>query len=61
VLGAFLLDTGTLEIPASSQSASTYAMTQTEAQEPAQDGYEDMPGGPGAPMPISQLSVRPKS
>ena len=33
-------------------------MTQTEASEPPQDEYENVAGGPGAPMPISQLSVR---
>ena len=32
-------------------------MTQSEAAEPGQDDYENMPGGPGAPIPISALSV----
>ncbi|EXJ59041.1 DNA repair protein rhp51 [Cladophialophora yegresii CBS 114405] len=30
-------------------------MTQVEDNEAPQDEYEDMPGGPGAPIPISQL------
>ena len=32
-------------------------MTQTEAAEAPQDDYEQMPGGPGAPLPIAQLAV----
>ena len=33
-------------------------MTETEVPDAApQDEYEDMPGGPGAPIPVSQLVV----
>jgi hypothetical protein len=32
-------------------------MTQTEAAEVVQDDHDQMPGGPGAPMPIAQLAV----
>jgi hypothetical protein len=32
-------------------------MTQVENSGAAQDDYDDMPGGPGAPIPITQLSV----
>jgi hypothetical protein len=32
-------------------------MTQVDSAETAPDDYEDMPGGPGAPIPISQLVV----
>jgi hypothetical protein len=33
-------------------------MTQVENSEAPQDDYDEMPGGPGAPIPITQLSVR---
>lgn len=32
-------------------------MTQTDNADAPQDDYEDMPGGPGAPIPVSQLVV----
>lgn len=32
-------------------------MTQLDHAETPQDDYEEMPGGPGAPIPISQLVV----
>ena len=33
-------------------------MTQIENGDEPQDDYEEVPGGPGAPIPISQLTVR---
>ncbi len=33
-------------------------MTQVDNSDAPQDDYEEMPGGPGAPIPVSQLLVR---
>ena len=33
-------------------------MTQVDNSDAPQDDYEEMPGGPGAPIPVSQLVVR---
>ena len=32
-------------------------MTQTDAETTPQDDYDDLAGGPGAPIPIAQLVV----
>lgn len=34
-----------------------FKMTEAENVDTPQDEYEDMPGGPGAPIPVSQLVV----
>lgn len=36
-------------------------MTQIDTTDAPQDEYEDMAGGPGAPLPVAQLVVSPHS
>lgn len=47
-----------LIISPSVRTPHTVAMTQVDNSDAPQDDYEEMPGGPGAPIPVSQLLVR---
>jgi hypothetical protein len=47
-----------LIISPSVRTSHTITMTQVDNSDAPQDDYEEVPGGPGAPIPVSQLVVR---